>query len=189
MTSTAVVSLITAMTLFTCSRLALAEFPASTGAQSTEPPPILKQGYAGVVGGVNDSPFLLGAITPIDHMLVGGGLSFDYSGYGQKDAAGNALNDKVASNLSFAIQYMVLDKSPFAMGPEIFLVGSLAPGKAFDYLLVRPGWGFWYMPWNAPIAIGSALAVEITVPTQSGQKANIRSLTPGLRLGYIFNGI
>jgi len=188
MTSTVVVSLIT-MTLFTCSRVALAELPASTGAQSAESPPVLKQGYAGVLGGVNDSPFLLGAIAPIDHMLIGAGLSLNYSGYGQKDAAGNVLNDKVASNLALAVQYMVVDKSPFAMGPEIFLVGSLAPGKAFDYLLVRPGWGFWYTPWSAPIAIGSALAVEITVPTQSGQKLTLGALTPGLRLGCIFNGI
>jgi len=81
-------------------------------------------------------------MAPIDHVLVGVGLSFDYSGYGQKDAAGNVLNDKVASNLVLAAQYLVIDKLLFAIGPEIFLVGSLAPGKALDYLLVRPALGF-----------------------------------------------
>jgi len=188
MTSIAVASLVTT-TLFTYSGVALAESPPPAQAQSVETPPVLKQGCAGVLGGVNDSPFLLGAIAPIDHMLIGAGLSFDYNGDGQTDAAGNKLNDKVASNLVLAVQYMVFDKSPFAMGPEIFLVGSLAPGKAFDYLLVRPGWGFWYTPWQAPIAIGSALTVEVTVPTQDEQKVTLSSLTPGLRLGYIFNGI
>jgi len=167
-----------------CVQTALAESPEGEHAH-----PILKAGLVGVLGGANDSPFIIGAVVPTDHVLLGAGLSFDYNGNGLTDTAGNTSRDKVASNLVLAAQYMVVDRSPFAMGPELFMVGSLAPGSAFDYLLLRPAWAFWYCPWHGPIAIGSALAVEIQVPTQSGRKPILELLTPGLRLGYIFNGI
>jgi len=181
MQRSAVVSLIIVV-LFTCSRAALAE-------SATQAPPILPAGLWGVIGGANDSPFIIAATTPVDHLVVGAGLSFNYNGYGQRDAAGNVLNDKVASSLVLTTEYMVVDRAPFAMGPELFLVGSLAPGKALDYLLVRPAWAFWWTPWNGSVAIGSALAVEIQVPTQRDQKTIVNLLTPGIRLGYIFNGI
>jgi len=183
MQRTAVVCLVT-MVMITCSRVALAE-----SAEKAPAPPILKAGLTGVLGGANDSPFIIGAVVPTDHVLLGAGLSFDYNGHGLTDAAGNTSRDKVASNLVLAAQYMVVDRSPFAMGPELFMVGSLAPGSAFEHLLLRPAWAFWYCPWHGPIAVGSALAVEIQVPTQSGQKPILNLLTPGLRLGYIFNGI
>jgi len=180
-----IVSLIIVV-LLTCSHAALAESSTQAAAKA---PPILPSGLVGVIGGANDSPFIIGAITPVDHMVLGAGLSFNYNGYGQRDAAGNVLNDKVASSLVLATEYMVVDRAPFAMGPELFLVGSLAPGKALDYLLVRPAWAFWWTPWNGSIAVGSALALEIQVPTQRDQKAIVNLLTPGIRLGYIFNGI
>jgi len=146
-------------------------------------------GLVGVLGGVSDSPLVVAAVTPIDHMFVGVGLSFNYNGAGQPDAAGGRLNDKISSSLLLAAQYMVVDHAPFAMGPELFVVGSLAPEKAFTALQAQPGWAFWYCPFNAPLAIGSAIDLQIQIPTQHGQKAVLNLLTPGLRLGYIFNGI
>jgi len=179
----AAVCLVT-MVLLASLRVVLAEEASPQGSH-----PILPAGLAGVLGGVNDSPFIIAAVTPADHFLVAAGLSFNYNGYGQKDAAGNTLSDKVATNLVLAAQYMIVDHAPFAMGPELFAVGSLTPGSALDSLLLRPAWAFWYTPWNGPIAIGSAIAVEIAVPTRSGQKPLINLTTPALRIGYIFNGI
>jgi len=161
----------------------------SAAAPEAKGPPMFPAGLVGVLGGLNDSPMIVGAVTPIDHMFLGVGVSFNYNAAGQPNPAGGRLNDKVSSNLLLAAQYMVVDHHPFAMGPEIFAVGSLAPSKAFSFLQLQPGWAFWYCPFKAPLAIGSAIDVQIQVPTQHGQKSVVNLLLPALRLGYIFNGI
>jgi len=146
-------------------------------------------GLVGVLGGVNDSPMVVAGATIFEHTFAGVGLSFNYNGAGQPNAARSDISDKITSNLLLAVQYMVVDHHPFAMGPEFFVTGSLSPDKLFSFLQLQPGWAFWYCPFNAPLAIGSALNIQVQIPTQDGQKPIINLITPALRIGYIFNGI
>jgi len=176
-----------------CSGIASAE-QSSDPATSAETKPakgptMFPAGLIGVLGGVSDSPSFVVAATPFDHTFAGIGLSFNYNGAGQPNASHSDISDKIASNLLLAAQYMVVDHHPFAMGPEFFISGSLSPDKLFSFLQVQPGWAFWYCPFKAPLAIGSALDIQVQIPTQHGQKPIINLLTPALRIGYIFNGI
>jgi len=51
------------LVMFACSEVARAEGSAAAGA----PAPILPQGLVGVLGGVNNSPFLIAAAIPVNH--------------------------------------------------------------------------------------------------------------------------
>ncbi len=157
---------------------------------------MFRQGLFGVLGAVNDSPTVLPAMTVADHFFVGVGLQFHWNDNGPPPAARpstRAANppggaNKFNSNLVVAGEYMVIDKLPFALGPELTVLGSLAPDRVFTTLVFEPGIAFWYAPFRAPLVLGSAVDAEII--TQNGPtaaKAQVTILTPGLRLGYIFN--
>ncbi len=172
-----------------------------------EEPIMFRQGLFGVLGAVNDSPTVLPAMTVADHFFVGVGLQFAWndntSATGGLASASNPPctvatattpsscpggAHKFNSNLVVAGEYMIIDKLPFALGPELTVLGSLAPDRVFTTLVFEPGIAFWYAPFRAPLVLGSAIDAEII--TQNGPtaaKAQVTILTPGLRLGYIFN--
>jgi hypothetical protein len=172
-----------------------------------EEPIMFRKGLFGVLGAVNDSPTILPAATVADHFFVGVGLQFAWndntSATGGLASASNPPctaatattpsscpggAHKFNSNLVVAGEYMIIDKLPFALGPELTILGSLAPDRVFTTLVFEPGIAFWYAPFRAPLVLGSALDAEII--TQNGPtaaKAQVTILTPGLRLGYIFN--
>jgi len=174
------------------SQVVIADQVSSVEAKSAEPvssPPMFNAGYYGVIGGVSDSPAIAIGATIFDDLFAGVGLTFSYDGAGQPNSEGARTSNNTSSGLTVVAQYMVFDHHPFAMGPELFVTGSLAPGKAFAFLQLQPGWSFWYSPFKAPIAIGSALDVQIQVPRSRDQSWVFNLITPGLRFGYIFNGI
>ena len=181
--------------------------------QGLEKPPadepiMFRQGLFGVLGAVSDSPTVLPAVTVADHAFVGVGLQFAWndntSANGGLTSASNlpcapatatapsancpAGAHKFNSNLVLAGEYMLIDKLPFALGPELTIQGSLAPDRVFTTLVFVPGVAFWYAPFRAPLVLGSAIDAQII--TQNGPnalKTQVTIVTPGLRLGYIFN--
>ncbi len=161
-----------------------------------EEPIMFRQGLFGLLGGVSATPSVLAAATVADHTFVGIGGSFTWNGNGSSD--GNlstganpptaTVNNKFNSNLILAVQYMVIDKLPFAIGPEITMVGSLAPERVFTTLIFEPGVAFWYAPFRAPLVLGSALDAEIITQNGTGAaKTQLTVVMQYLRLGYIFN--
>ena len=139
---------------------------------------MFKAGGVGTMGWVHQhSPYVSLAFLPADHVLLAGGLRLNYNG--------NLPTDKWATGAFVAAEYMVVDKFPFAMGPQAMFEAKLSPGDAFSDINIGVGLGFWYAPWNAPVAIGSALAANINVV--KGAKATFSLSTPAVRLVYVFN--
>jgi hypothetical protein len=97
---------------------------------------------------------------------------------------GNAEMNKTAANLVLNLQYMIHNRFPFAMGPEIDFIPELAP-SSFDNNTLQVGWSLWYAPWNAPIVIGSAVLVNVDFP--AGKSAVVTSLTPAVRIVFGFH--
>jgi hypothetical protein len=165
-------------------------------------PIMFRKGLFGVLGGVNDSPFILPAATVADHFFVGLGASFAWNDNGS--ANGGLLSaanppcttaaacpggvHKFSGMMDIALQYMLIDKLPFAIGPEIQVIGSIAPDRFWSTIIFQPGVAFWYAPFRAPFVLGGALDAQIITFNGTGAaKAEVTILTPGLRLGYIFN--
>lgn len=96
----------------------------------------------------------------------------------------NLMADKTHAAAVLSLGYMVHNKFPFAMGPEIDITPDLAP-KAFDGIDVRAGWALWYAPWNIPAVVGTAVFVDLNFP--SGGKSVITTLTPAVRVVFGFH--
>ena len=186
------------MTPGTAPQVVVVEPPVDTRPkQGLEPAPaaepiMFRSGLFGVLGAVSNSPTVLPAVTIADHAFVGVGIQFQWNLNGSADGSfstgANPGDKHVNANLVVAGEYMVIDKLPFALGPEITVLGSLAPDRVFTQLTFLPGVAFWYAPFRAPLVLGSAVDAEIvTFNGPLAPKAQITVLTPGLRLGYIFN--
>ena len=161
----------------------------ATKAEIKEAPILFKKGLYGVLGGFSNSPFLIGAIAPADHALIGFGLSLTYNGNGNVEGAATPTTNKTAANIYLAFQYMLIDKAPFALGPEIQAIYQVAPStpagvSGLNTLVLLPGLAFWYAPFHAGLALGAALDVQIAIP--AGASTIVNTLTPGVRAGYIW---
>jgi hypothetical protein len=91
--------------------------------------------------------------------------------------------DKTSASAVLDLGYMVHNRFPFAMGPEVVFIPELAP-KGFGTNVVQAGWAFWYAPWNIPAVIGTAAFVNIVLP--DGGKAVITTVTPAVRIVFGF---
>jgi hypothetical protein len=130
-------------------------------------------GIGSSFGGDSPVAFLAGNTNAI---LWGAGLIFAYDG--------NAMTDKTHANLVLSLGYMVHNQFPFAMGPEVDWIPSLAP-SAFDTNSVRAGWALWYAPWNIPAVVGTAVFVNFDIA--SGKSAVVTSVTPAVRIVFGFH--
>lgn len=129
-----------------------------------------------IVGGVSDSPFVLGGVALDGGIIVGAGVSFGYDGA--------AANDKTSFSLIVHGAYMLKNIANFAVGPELLVAMPFAPSAA-STLTFTPGIALWYAPFSVPILFGSAIDLDITYVKDGGNvKVGLR--TPGLRIGYAF---
>lgn len=96
----------------------------------------------------------------------------------------NLPTDKTNATAVVSAAYMLHNKFPFAMGPEVDIAPELAP-KAFDGIDLRLGWAFWYAPWNIPAAIGPAVFLDLDFP--SGKSSVIATLSPAVRIVFGFH--
>jgi hypothetical protein len=143
--------------------------------------PLFEGTHFGVVAAFDGASPALFVAPAINSLLMGVGFSYEHNGNGL--APGSTEKDSALVVVTAA--YMIHNQVPFAMGPEIALAATLAPGDPFDTTIVTPGWAFWYAPWKAPIAIGTALDVALTFP-KSPAKAIIATTTPSVRIVFGF---
>jgi hypothetical protein len=116
--------------------------------------------------------FLAPSVGPV---LLGVGLRLVYDG--------NLATNQTNANLVLVGAYMIHNRFPFAMGPEVNYVTQLAP-SAFDTNELRVGWALWYAPWNIPAVIGTAVFADIQLA--SDRSAIVATLTPAVRVVFGF---
>jgi hypothetical protein len=97
----------------------------------------------------------------------------------------NPNGDKTTADLILSLGYMVHNQFPFAMGPEVNFIPSLAP-KSFDVNVIQAGWAFWYAPFNIPCVIGTAAFVQVVIPP-SPAKQIVTAVTPSVRIVFGFH--
>jgi hypothetical protein len=97
----------------------------------------------------------------------------------------NPMGDKTTADLVLSLGYMVHNQFPFAMGPEVNFIPSLAP-KSFDVNVIQAGWAFWYAPFNIPCVIGTAAFVQVVIPP-SPAKQIVTAVTPSVRIVFGFH--
>jgi len=155
---------------------------------ATPPPAAMESGtplfegtHFAVLAGFNASSPVLFFAPAVNSLLLGVGISWEHNGNGLAPMS----TDKDEALVVVTAAYMLHNQVPFAMGPEIAIAATLAPGSPFDTTVVTPGWAFWYAPWKAPIAIGTALDVSFTFP-KSPAKAIIATTTPAVRIVFGF---
>lgn len=143
---------------------------------------MFRAGGMGTIGTVSDRPSIGIAYLPIDHMMVSAAVYMTYNG--NTLGALNPTGLSWIAGMVLVAEYMIVDQMPFAMGPAFAFSGSFAPGDFFSQVTLIPAWDLWYTPFNAPLAIGTALAVSIQL--NKGAEPVISLLTPGLRIAYTF---
>jgi hypothetical protein len=97
---------------------------------------------------------------------------------------GNATGDQDTASGVLNLAYMVYNKFPFAMGPEVTFIPELAP-KGFSNNAVQAGWGLWYAPFNIPAVVGTAILVQAVFP--DGGSAVVTTVTPAVRIVFGFH--
>jgi hypothetical protein len=156
---------------------------------------MFRGGGIGTIGLIAaDLPTLGIAYLPIDHVMIAVAVSLQYNGNNapspfaglvQQGPIGLVLTPgNWQSGILVAIEYMIHDQMPFAMGPAFAFRGSFAPGAFFSSVQLMPSWDLWYTPFNAPLAIGTSLGVLIQL--NAGANPIVSLLTPGMRVAYTF---
>jgi hypothetical protein len=159
-----------------------------TKAAAHAKPDMGKQGtvYAGTA--VSSSPYVLLGYFPAKDFTIAAGLGLTVNGNGSAASPLTGLkgdaNAQVGSDLVLAMAYFVVDKFPFAMGPEIVMTGSMAPGSPFDTVVVAPMWALRVAPWAAPVAIGTDLGMSVAMA--HGAKPMASLTTNGLDILFAF---
>jgi len=175
------------LTLLAVSASSFADEPAAGAPPAGMPhggtaPIMFRAGGIGTIGYLSRDLSSVGiAYLPVDHVMVAANLALTYNGNGDVMGVGTG---NWSSALLVAVEYMVKDAMPFAMGPAIAAMFSFAPGDAFSTVMIAPSWDLWYTPWNAPVAIGAAMGLTITL--QKGLNPIVALSTPALRLAYTF---
>jgi hypothetical protein len=153
-----------------------------------EKPSLGPQGALYTAASVSANPYVLFGYFPVKDFTIAAGMGMSINGNGGAtspltELKGNA-NANVGADVVLAAMYFVVDKHPFAMGPEVVVVGSVAPGSPFDTTIVEPMWGLRYAPWAAPIAIGTDVGVSIAMV--HGAKPVAGLTTSGLDIVFAF---
>ena len=166
---------------------AYADDAAPAAPPATPPPAAMESGaplfegtHFAVLAAFNGASPTLFVAPAIDSLLLGVGLAYEHNENGLAPMS----TDKDQATLTLTAAYMLHNRIPFAMGPELALVLPLAP-DAFNPVTVVPGWAFLYAPWKAPIAIGTALDIALVFPKSPG-KAIIATTTPAVRIVFGF---
>ena len=169
---------------------AYADDAAAPAAPPATPPPAAMESGAplfegthfGIAAAFNADTQALVLAPAFGSILAAVGLAYEHASDG---LAPPAVTDKDAAALILSVAYMVHNRGPLAMGPELDLTSTLAPGGAFDNNDLKVGWAFWYAPWKAPIAIGGAALVDFEFV--KGRSAVIKLVEPSVRIVFGFH--
>lgn len=137
---------------------------------------------------VSSTPAILLGYFPVDHLATTVGLGLEYNANGAPASPLTGIkgtaNNHVGADLFLDVIYFVHDKAPFAMGPELNFIGSLAPNYPMSVVVVTPMWALRYAPWKAPVAIGTGLGMSMAFA--KNEKPVLGLATQGLDIVYAF---
>jgi hypothetical protein len=138
-------------------------------------------------GSVSNSPFWTVGTTRAPGYSLAAGLSFNYDGNGLAIPGSTTRStDKLSVQALIYGSYYIYNRFPVGIAAEVALVSPLSP-TAFDpAVVIQPGMVIYYAPFPAPVVIGGALSMSINVPKADGAKVSVQTLTPGLRIIYVF---
>lgn len=138
-------------------------------------------------GSVSDSPFWTVGTTRAPGYSLAAGLSFNYDGNGLAiPGSATRSTDKLSVNALIYGSYYIYNRFPIGIAAEVAVISALSP-TAFDpAVAIRPGMVIYYAPFPAPVVIGGALSLSINVPKDEDAKVSVQTLTPGLRIIYVF---
>ncbi len=145
-------------------------------------PPLIAGPVGSALTFVSDSPALIGGVGFDGGLFLGAGFSLDFNPNVANDGEESA---SVHTSLILYGFYAVHNEAPVALGPELLLHANLTPGDVLSPFVIQPGFAFYVAPFDAPVLIGSALSLQIV--TQRGEDPAIKTLSPALRFGWVFN--
>jgi hypothetical protein len=139
-----------------------------------------------ISGGVADSPFFSIGTTLPNGLTFAVGLDVNYNGNGLPVPGATApSSDKFAFTGLLYGAYYFYNKFPVGIAAEAAVIAPLSP-QAFQVTTIQPGIGFYYAPFPAPIVLGTGLDVQINIFKDSNIKPTVSTLTPGVRIVYVF---
>lgn len=140
-----------------------------------------------LAGSVSDSPFLFVGATFAPGVTLAVGANIHYDGNGLPGPTGAPTSDKLAVQGLLYGAYYLYNKFPVGVAAETSLIAPLSP-QQFDVLTIEPGVAIYYAPFPVPLVVGAALDVQINIfrGDLSALKPQVSTLTPGLRLIYVF---
>ena len=139
-----------------------------------------------ISGGVADSTtWSLGTTLPAG-VTISVGLDINYNGNGLPGPTGTPGSDKFALSGVLYGAYYIVNRFPIGIAIEAALVEPLSPTVGSPATVIQPGIGIFYAPFPAPIVLGSGLDLQIVLPKADGAKPIIQTVTPGLRIVYVF---
>jgi hypothetical protein len=140
-----------------------------------------------IQGGVADSTtWAIGTTLPAG-VTIAVGLNINYDGNGLA-IPGSTMrsSDKFAFSGILYGAYYIVNKFPIGIAIEAALVEPLSPTVGSPVTVIQPGIGIFYAPFPAPIVLGSGLDLQIVIPKADGAKPSIQTVTPGLKIVYVF---
>ena len=175
--------------------------PAAAPDPTPAPPPPTKEALSigpkglwytdGHVSAAESQNFLSLGYFPVKDFTLYGGLGFTYNpNGGQKDALGaftsTPATDKFSGDLVLAAAYFCVDKFPVGMGPEVAILGNIAPNTPFSNTVVEVAWALRYavLP---HLALGTDLGISATFIESPANVKNptISTLAFGLHVIYV----
>jgi hypothetical protein len=139
-----------------------------------------------ISGGVADSTtWYIGTTLPAG-VTISIGLDINYKGNGLPGPTGMPSSDKFAFSGVLYGAYYIVNKFPIGIAIEAAVVEPLSPTAGSPATVIQPGIGIFYAPFPAPIVLGSGLDLQIVIPKADGAKPIVQTVTPGLRIVYVF---
>jgi hypothetical protein len=139
-----------------------------------------------ISGGVADSTtWYIGTTLPAG-VTISIGLDINYNGNGLPGPTGMPSSDKFAFSGVLYGAYYIVNKFPIGIAIEAAVVEPLSPTAGSPATVIQPGIGIFYAPFPAPIVLGSGLDLQIVIPKADGAKPIVQTVTPGLRIVYVF---
>ncbi len=166
---------------------AKAQDPANSGPPKEGAPPVIGGNLPITIAEVSERPGIGAGIMFNGGLLAAAMVGFTYNGNGlpSNDPSAPPSDDKFGINVGLHLEYMIVNEKPFGTGPEITYLTSLAPNDPFSVNILEPGWAFWYTPFQAPIALGIAWNVRVTLVKDLDPIVDF--VTPGIRFGALLS--
>jgi hypothetical protein len=148
-----------------------------------EAPPLIGGFRPGIIASVSDLPFVSAGYQLDGGIFASLGLGLTYDGNGLAGPAG-PTDKKVGGSVVLYGAKMLKNSFPIAHGPELGVLLPFGATSFFDVVVLQPGYGMYYAPFNAPILIGTGIVLKTTLV--KGAKPRMDLGTSGVRFLFGF---